>query len=154
MKPKKELQKLIELSGDSSLKIPLSPFSAASEGVTVAENILKGSIALSEKNYSLAIDHFNLAVKAEEGMVYNEPRDWILNPRHYLGKALLETKSWELAEKNFKKDLLNNNDNPWALKGLYQAQTALKKLKDAALTLGRLKIATTGSDIKVTGPVL
>ena len=54
-------------------------------------------------------------------------RDWLLNPKHYLGNAYLKAGHWEKAKKVFQNDLKNNNENGWALFGLYQALTSGKK---------------------------
>ena len=75
-----ELETLRRFMKDSSLAIALKPFSSALEGATVAENLLNGSIVLGEKKYDEAIEIFERAVKTEENMVYDEPRDWLLSP--------------------------------------------------------------------------
>jgi tetratricopeptide (TPR) repeat protein len=148
-----ELTQIRELMKDSILLIPLSPFSAAIDGAVVAENILAGTIALSQKKYTDAINSFTKAVTTEENMVYNEPRDWLLNPKHYLGNAYLQAKQWVNAEKTFKKDLLNNNENGWALTGLYRSLLAQKKTTEAAKVLLRVKKGFAQADIKIDTPV-
>ncbi len=87
---KTELELLQTLVKDSTLALPFSPFSPAVDGGIVAENILLGTIALKERRFSDAVTGFVKAVVTEENMVYNEPRDWMLNPKHYLGNALLK----------------------------------------------------------------
>jgi tetratricopeptide (TPR) repeat protein len=148
-----ELTQIRELMKDSILFIPLSPFSAAIEGAVVAENILAGSIALNGKKYTDAISAFTKAVTTEENMVYNEPRDWLLNPKHYLGNAYLRAKEWVKAENTFKKDLLNNNENGWALTGLYKSLLGQKKATEASKVLVRLKKGFAQADIKIDSPV-
>ena len=68
---KKELEQLQQLMKDSSLLIPLTPFSGAIDGAFVAASILSGTIALKEKKYDNAILVFKEAVVTEENMVYN-----------------------------------------------------------------------------------
>ncbi len=148
-----ELKLVRELMKDSILLIPLSPFSAAIEGAIVAENLLSGTIALNGKKYTDAIIAFAKAVTTEENMVYNEPRDWLLNPKHYLGNAYLLTKQWANAEKTFKKDLLNNNENGWALTGLYKSLLGQKKATETAKVLLRVKKGFAQADIKINSPV-
>ena len=145
-----EIQKLME---DTSLAIPLSPFSAAIDGAVVASKLLSGSIALKEGKINDAIIDFSEAVYVEQNMVYNEPRDWLLNPKHYLGTAYLADKDGFNAEKIFKADLLNNRENGWALYGLYKALLLQKKNAEAAKVLARHKIAFSKADIKITSPV-
>lgn len=148
-----ELAMMQRLMKDSSLKIPMSPFSAAIEGATVAENLLSGSIALSEKKYIDAVTAFSKAVAAEENMVYNEPRDWMLNPKHYLGNAYLKANKFAAARQVFQNDLQINNENGWALFGLYKALEGEKKKPEAHKTLARFKKAFAKSDIELKDPV-
>ncbi|MEO7924616.1 MAG: hypothetical protein ABIR30_13125 [Chitinophagaceae bacterium] len=150
---KNELEQLRQFMKDSSLLVPLSPFSAAIEGAVIAENILAGTIAVKEKRFSDAIPAFEEAVSTEEKMVYNEPRDWMLNPKQYLGNAYLKVGRTREAKEIFAKDLLNNNENGWALFGLWQALVAEKKKTEAGKMLLRFRKATTKSDIKLYGPV-
>lgn len=150
---KKELSQLQQLMKDSVLQIPLSPFSAAIEGAIVAENLLKGTIALKEKKNNDAIAAFQKAVTTEENMVYNEPRDWLLNPRQYLGNALLKAGKYAEAEKVFVDDLHANQYNGWGLYGLQLAQAAQKKSEEARKTAAGFRMAFAKADIKLTAPV-
>lgn len=118
---KPELEQLRALMKDSSLYLPFTPYSAAIDGARVAEGILSGSISLAENRFDEAITAFSRAVDTEENMVYNEPRDWFINPRHYLGNAYLKSGQREKARKVFQADLKINNENGWALFGIYQA---------------------------------
>jgi tetratricopeptide (TPR) repeat protein len=148
-----ELSNMELLMKDSSLYIPFTPFSPAIEGAKVAHGILAGAIALKEKNFEKAIASFQHAVETEESMVYNEPRDWVLNPKHYLGNAYLNAGQWKNAESTFKKDLLNNNENGWALFGLYSSLIGQRRKADADKVLVRFKKAFDKADIKITSSV-
>jgi tetratricopeptide (TPR) repeat protein len=150
-----ELKQLQLIMNDPQLALPFSPFSTALEGATVANNLLKGTIALKQKQYNNAINFFTKAVTTEENMVYNEPRDWMLNPKHYLGNAYLLMKDWKNAEKVFLNDLKNNNNNIWALTGLLKVYQIEKKEKEKeALTIiTTLKKIKNNSDISITDPV-
>ncbi|HEX2630594.1 MAG TPA: tetratricopeptide repeat protein [Chitinophagaceae bacterium] len=147
-----QLKQLRELMKDSSLYAPFSPFSPAIDGAKIAEHLLAGSIALVNKNYTDAIDHFKEASAIEENMVYNEPRDWMLNPKHYLGFAYLKAGQYADAEKIFQKDLLNNNDNVWALIGLYQSLINQKK-KEAVVVKLKMEAAKKKADLVMVDPV-
>lgn len=149
----KELDLMRELMKDSSLGIPLSPWSAAIEGAKVAEQLLLGVIHEQRKLYDGAIRHFSMADSIESHMVYNEPRDWILSPKHYLGNAYLKVSKWKEAETTFLKDLKYNNENGWALYGLYQALSGEKKKAEADKALARFRKAFGKADVKLTGPV-
>ncbi len=150
---KHELEQLNRLMSDTSLGIPFTPFSPAIDGAVVAGKLLSGTIALKEKKINDAIIDFSEAVYIEQNMVYNEPRDWMLNPKHFLGNAYLADKDGFNAEKIFGKDLENNNENGWALYGLYKALLLQKKTAEAAKVLVRFKIAFNKADIKITSPV-
>ena len=150
---KHELEQIQQLEKDSSLYIPFSPFSAAIDGAIIAENLLSGTIALTEKRFSDAIASFQKAVTTDDNMVYNEPRDWLLNPKHYLGNAYIKAGRLTEAKNILQKDLLNNSENGWALFGLWQVFTAEKKKVDADKILVRFRKAFDKADIKLYGPV-
>lgn len=150
---REELARLQEWMKDSTLRLPFTPFSAAIEGAKVAESLLSGNIAMMEKNYSQAIVSFSTAVRTEESMVYTEPRDWLLNPKHFLGKVYLLSGQFEQAEKTYRSDLENNRDNVWALRGLYQALTGQKSRK-AVEVLNRFNKAASKVDLRITGSTL
>ncbi|HMU47519.1 MAG TPA: hypothetical protein PKC72_14190 [Chitinophagaceae bacterium] len=148
----KELDSMRELMKDSTLKIPLSPFSAAIEGATIAEQLLLGDIHLQRKMYDGAVRHFAKADSVESNMVYNEPRDWLLNPKHYLGNAYLKAEQFDKAKDVLEKDLKNNSENGWALYGCWLAIRNGDK-KAAELMLQRFKAAFSKADVKLYGPV-
>ncbi len=145
----RELDRMREFMKDSSLNIPFVPFSPAIEGAKVAEQLLLGAIHLDRKLYEGAIRHFKMADSIETNMVYNEPRDWILSPKHFLGNAYLQSSDAVNAEKIFRKDLLYNNENGWALFGLYKALQSQKKNEDAAKIYTRFKTAFSKTDIQI-----
>jgi tetratricopeptide (TPR) repeat protein len=147
-----QLKQMRELMKDSVLHSPFAPFSPAIDGAKVAEHLLAGYIALQNKNHTEAISHFKEASMIEEAMVYNEPRDWMLNPKHYLGFAYLQAGKYAEAEAIFKHDLKNNNDNVWALKGLHQSLTHQKK-KEAALIKLKMVAAMKKTDLNIIDPV-
>ena len=150
----RELALMKECMKDSSLRIPLSPWSAAIEGASVAEHLLKGSIHEQRKLYDEAIQDFRQADSIEANMVYNEPRDWILSPKHYLGNAYLQAGQFANAQKTFLNDLKNNKENGWALHGLYQSLTGEKRKAEARKVLERFKKAFEKTDVKIRGSVL
>ena len=144
---KKQLQLMQLLMKDSSLAIPYSPFSPAIDAAVVAEQLLSGTIALKEKRISDAVTAFQKASAREESMVYNEPRDWLLNPKHYYGNALLVAGKAKEAQTVFEKDLKNNAENGWALMGLYNALQMQKKTAEATAVLARYKKARMQADV-------
>ncbi len=119
---KSELGLLRDKMKDPSMAVVFSPFNSALDAARVAENILAGRIAEKESKPAAAVAHFKEAVKAEDAMIYNEPRDWLLPARQYLGNALLSINTRE-AEKIFRQDLLQNPKNGWSLSGISQIHT-------------------------------
>lgn len=148
-----ELTQLHELMKDSVLTIPLSPFSAAIDGAVIAENILIGLIALKQNKFNEGITAFEKAVETEENMVYNEPRDWLLNPKHYLGDAFIKAGRLTEAKNILQKDLNNNKENGWALFGLWQILIKEKKIEEANNMIVRFRKSFDKADIKLYGPV-
>ncbi len=151
---KREYGYLRDLLKDSTLSLPFSPFSPSIDGANVAANLLAGTIALAQKNNAATIEHFIKAVTTEEQMVYNEPRDWLLNPKHFLGNAFIQMKEWEKAEEILLKDLNNNNNNIWAMTGLHTTYLQQGKTKQATALQQQLKKVSSNVTIKITAPVL
>ena len=77
-----------------------------------------------------------------------------LNPKHYLANAYLKNGNNNEAEAVLKKDLLTNNENGWALFGLYRSLLNQQKNAAASAMLQRFNRAFAKADIKITGPVL
>ncbi len=148
-----ELVIIQELMKDSILLIPFVPFSAPIEGAKTAASILAGVIHQKKKDLPKAIQHLEEAVQTEENMVYNEPRDWLLSPRPYLGAVLLEAKQFVKAETVFRKDLENNDSNGWSLLGLQRALKAQGKTDEAKNAAQKLRKAFANADISLKKPV-
>lgn len=148
-----ESERMRKLMKDSSLYIPFTPFSPAIDGAVIAENLLAGTIALKSGDHSKAINAFEKAVTTEKNMVYNEPRDWLLNPAPYLGNAYLHASKWSDAEKAFLYDLSVNNENGWSLYGLYLALSRQNKKADADKVMTKFQKAFAKADVKTVEPV-
>ncbi len=148
-----ELKAMQEKMKNPALKEPLAPFSAVYDAALVGLHILEGVVAEQEKNYTKAIMHFELAVKAEEKLVYNEPRDWLLPARHYLGNALLKNKNYQKAIAVFNKDLTINPNNGWALTGLAACHRATNNKKALQVTDKRLQAAWLLKDTEIEAAV-
>ncbi len=116
-----ELKALEDKMKDPALKINLDNFSPPYDVLVVARLILKGVMAEDQKQYEEAINLFSQAVKAEDRLIYIEPRSWLLPSRQYLGNALLRTGQNEQAIVVFKEDLALTANNGWSLTGLKQA---------------------------------
>jgi tetratricopeptide (TPR) repeat protein len=143
----KESAQMLELMKSEDLKTPMTPFSAAIESAITASEMLKGFIALKRNSPDEAIGHFNKAAETESKMVYNEPRDWILNPKQYLGSAYLLKKDYAKAEETLQNDLKVNNRNVWSLNRLYDVHRKRSEKAEAEAVQKDFKDASSQSDI-------
>jgi tetratricopeptide (TPR) repeat protein len=128
-------------------------FNPGIAGTLVAEKILQGIIAEEKNDLQQSIEILKEAVNKEDGMLYGEPRDWLLPARHYLAAVLLKAKRYKEAEKTCRQDLLVNPNNVWALTGLHTALQNQGRSKEAALINIQVKKAAAKTDIKIMGIV-
>lgn len=138
---------------NAELKEPFTPFNSAYDGAAIAKAILNGVIALQQNNSSLAIEQFSEAVKKEDHLIYNEPRDWLLPTRHYLGDALLKAGRNNEAIAVLEQDLVVNPSNGWSVTGLQIAFENLNRSANVIVAKRRLKNAWLAKDIKIKRPV-
>jgi len=132
---------------DKSMESPLFSPNLSGQVYAIAPEMLAGEIALARKQYDAAINHFEHAVRLEDGLVYTEPYEWHYPPRHALGAALLDAGRAMEAETVYWEDLKRNPENGWALFGLAQALHAQKKTDDAAIVEARFKKAWARADV-------
>jgi tetratricopeptide (TPR) repeat protein len=150
---KAEAERLEMKMQAAELKEPFTPFNAAYDGAAVAQTVLNGVMALQEGNTSAAIDNFTEAVKKEDRLIYQEPRDWLLPARHYLGDALLRAGRAEEAIAVLEEDLKINPSNGWALTGLQLAFQHLNRSANITTAKQRLKNAWIIKDVEISRPV-
>ena len=142
-----ELKKMQELMQAQDMLVVMQPFNAPADAAKVAVKILSGTIAMQENNVTYAIQLLNEAVANEDAMIYNEPKDWLLPAREYLGQFLLKAGNLKKAETIFKEDLKENPGNHWALYGLYQALYQQKKTGEASIIKKQFAKAFEHADI-------
>lgn len=142
-----ELKLMQEKMKHPDMFIVMQPFNSPNDAAKVAENILAGTIATKQKDYKKAITLLETAVKDEDAMIYNEPKDWLLPARHYLGNTLLLAGEFVKAEKIFREDLKENPNNHWGLAGLYSALQKQNKKNEAVLIKKKYKKELEGGDI-------
>jgi tetratricopeptide (TPR) repeat protein len=125
----------------------MEPFNSPFAAAKVAEKILAAAIAVHENDFTKAIELLNEAVVNEDALIYDEPKDWLLPARQYLGAALLQAGNAVKAAQVFKEDLKDNPNNHWALYGLYQSLIKQKKNTAAIAVKKQFDTAFAGSDI-------
>ncbi|MDB5288119.1 MAG: hypothetical protein JWR05_3068 [Mucilaginibacter sp.] len=150
---KKELAKLEEKMRDKTLKLALDNFSTPYEAACVARLILKGVLAANEKQYTTAINYLQKAVIAEDNLIYNEPRDWPLPARQYLGDVLIKAGKYTQAIEVLNKDLFINPNNGWALTGLKIAYQNTRNNAELKKVEQRLVNASEIKDVAIKQPV-
>jgi tetratricopeptide (TPR) repeat protein len=146
----RELLKLDSLNKLDTLNTIYITFNPVSTSSQIATALLRGEILLKQKKFDQAVQSFQDAVKVEDGMRYNEPPDWKLPTRHYLGAALLDAGRFADAEKVYVDDLKVNRENGWSLTGLQRCQNAQGKKSEVAATAKRFAKAWKNSDIGVS----
>ena len=119
---KQQLGILENLLKEKDMSIVFPPFNSALASGKVAQNILHGTISEKENNIPEAMSFYVSAQVAEDDLVYNEPRDWLLPARHFLGNALLRNKKWKQATEVFRKDLIISPCNFISSMGLIKAR--------------------------------
>ena len=119
----------------------------------MAEKILEGVIAEEKNQFTLCATLLKDAVDKEDAMLYNEPKDWLLPARQYLGHALLKAEQYKEAEKVYKEDLAINPNNAWSLTGLSKALVKQGKKKESMLVQQQVKKAMARTDVKITNSV-
>jgi len=137
----------------SELKMPYDPFSSAYEAAQVAELILAGVLAGQRGQYPVAKAALEKAVTAEDALIYDEPRDWPLPARQYLGDLLLKMGDRTRAIAVFKKDLQINPMNGWSLTGLKLAYEAVNNKRALQQVNADLAIAWQIRDRQIERPV-
>lgn len=145
-----ELRKLDSLNRLDTLKTIYAFFNSTHQISNVATQLLKGELLIKQNKLSEGLTALQEAVVAEDGLRYNEPPDWRLPARHFLGAALLEAGQYAEAEKVFETDLTKNPENGWALQGLLQSQKKLGKTREATVTQRRFEKAWKNTDMKIS----
>src|SRR6266576_2667638 len=93
----------------------------------IAENVLGAKISLAKNDMDATVNQLRAAVAVEDGLKYDEPKDWFYPVRESLGAALLKIGDYAGAEEVFRADLERNPSNPRSLFGLEEALKAQDK---------------------------
>lgn len=115
--------------------------------LTMAAFGLEGEIKQATGDLGGAIDAFEAAVALEDQNPYIEPPDWAQPLRHYLGAALVEAGRAEEAEAVYRRDLTWNQNNGWALFGLWKSLEAQGKPAQAQAAREAYEASWQSSDV-------
>ncbi|MGB3269648.1 MAG: hypothetical protein WBA65_06785 [Rhodanobacter sp.] len=118
----------------------------------VADALLRGELLRTQGRHAQAVAALREAAAAEDALAYNEPADWPLPVRPYLGAALLEAGDAAGAAEAFNQDLKTYPRNGWSLFGLAQAQEKLGQADAARATSKQQAAAWQWADAPLTAP--
>ena len=116
----------------------------------VADLALAGKIAYARGEKQAAFDLLNKAVAAEDATSYNEPADWDLPVREFLGGALLASGDYATAESVFRAEIERRPRNGRALFGLAESLRKQGKTSSALMVDQEFKTAWQHADTKLT----
>ena len=143
-----ELAKVKELRG----KVPggrVIVVSPAERMFDIAENMLAGEIAFQQGNLTDAIRLLEVAVQAEDSLMYMEPPEWLQPVRHALGAVHLKAGELKKAEEVYRTDLVRWPGNAWSLHGLWQSLEA-QGSPEAPAIRKRFEQAWRDADVTIT----
>jgi tetratricopeptide (TPR) repeat protein len=125
-------------------------FNPANSAFQLALDVLDARIFEAEGKLPEAITVWQKAVALNDTFTYNEPADWYYPVRESLGGAYLRNHRPTEAETVFTRELEIDPGNGRALYGLWQAQLALKKTREAAKTEASFNEAWKHADTKLS----
>ena len=147
---KRELSKLDSIHHLDTLNTIYAFFNCTQQIVKVAANLLKGEVLIGERKVDEGLSALKEAVVAEDELRYNEPSDWRLPARHFLGAALCDAGKYAEAENVYKEDLARNPENGWSLRGLAVCQQKTGKAADASATMKRFANTWSKADVTIS----
>jgi tetratricopeptide (TPR) repeat protein len=115
----------------------------------VAEPIVAGRIAASQRRDDQAVSELTRAVAAEDRLAYDEPSEWYFPARHLLGAQLLIAGRTREAEAVYREDLKRNPHNGWALYGLAAALKREGRSAEARRTTREFEAAWNRADVQL-----
>lgn len=115
---------------------------------------LQGELAYRRGRTDEAVELLRRAVAAEDALVYDEPPDWMMTPRHPLAAILIAAGRHEEAEAVLQADLRRFPENGWALQGLLRCARARGDEAAARDLEARFQKAWAGADVKIDSPCL
>jgi tetratricopeptide (TPR) repeat protein len=103
----------------------------AQEVLKIAQAMVRGRIAQSQRDSQLAISAFEEAATLQDALPYTEPPYWYYPVRQTLAAALLQAGRPEESEEQFRLALARSPNNGWSYYGLAETYRALGNI-DAA----------------------
>ncbi len=146
-----ELEQLNLLAQDPELEaVTIWDINTTQNILKIATEVLTGELAAKQGKYPQAIAHLRQAVTLEDAQNYNEPADWSIPVRQYLGAALLKDRRFAEAEQVYREDLALYPDNGWSLFGLVQSLQGQGKESEAKMARQQFDSAWQYADVRLT----
>ncbi len=115
----------------------------------VAEMLLAGEVALAKGDTTGGIKLLSDGAAAGDLLNYDEPPDWDLPVKEWLGCAYLSNRQYAEAEKVYRAELIKHARNGRALFGLAEALNKQGKVSSARATLREYEKAWVTADTKL-----
>jgi len=144
----REMVALKEVLGRVSQIVPWGNNTAPAV-LTVPGEILAGEIAMAKGDKAASVQHFTAAVALNDKLIYDEPPDWDLPTREFLGRALLMNGDPAGAESVYRAELVKHPKNGRALFGLIESLDRQGKKKEASKLSGHLRRSWAKADTKL-----
>jgi tetratricopeptide (TPR) repeat protein len=120
----------------------------------VATPMLAGEILFRAGQVDAGLAGLREAVKAEDGLHYDEPPGWLLPVRHSLGAALMQAHRYAEAERVYRDDLARLPENGWGLFGLAESLQLQNKHTEAAAVRARFRTIWAKADLQIKSSCL
>jgi tetratricopeptide (TPR) repeat protein len=153
-KAREELARLKEAVNDPELEeMKIWDLNKVTDLLGVASEVLEGEVAAAGGDDQAALSHFEKGVTIQDRLAFDEPPTWYYPVRQSLGAHLFRIGRIHEAEEVFRKDLLKNAENPYALFGLAQCLKAQDKSLEATEAQRRFRRAWSRADVEMSRPV-
>jgi tetratricopeptide (TPR) repeat protein len=145
-----ELEKLRQIAKDPALgQLKIMDLNDLGALARIGENLLAADIAAKQRKTDEAVKLARRAVEIDDNLLYSEPPDWPMPPRHVLGSILLEAGRAKQAEQVFREDLKRHRNNGWALRGLADSLKAQGRTQEAGEVEDRFRQAWAKADLQI-----
>lgn len=114
--------------------------------------MLSAEIAFREGRHDVSFSDFQEAIAIEDGLVYDEPPDWMQPVRHAYGASLLAASKFVEAEAVFREDLVRFPENGWSLTGLAKCLAARGVGDERKGVVERVERAWSRKDVEIESP--
>lgn len=113
----------------------------------IPQHVARGEWLFARGEHEAAFDELRAAVAIEDGLVYDEPPDWLMPTRHTLGATFVAAGRLAEAESAYRQDLARFPENGWSLFGLARALEGQGRSDEARDIRRRFERAWSRADV-------